>query len=196
MDAGGWVAGGVTVMLPVIAQIRGCQPPNPHPAQADPGTPHQPRKPLRGRELWDSHYPLPPTTTIGDMFRQTHVVVWNRILRCKIFWIKMFLQFPINAKGFGSTKASPLSQYRYIMNKNYKKLVSNLWRDLTSDKKLARPSHNSKSVPQSQLKKCAPSHNSKSVPQSQLKKCDPVTTQKVCPSHNSNSVPLSQLNPT
>ena len=65
--------------------------PAPHPAQADPGTPHQPRKPLRGRELWDSHYPLPPTTTIGDMFRQTHVVVWNRILRCKIFWIKMFL---------------------------------------------------------------------------------------------------------
>ena len=85
---------------------------------------------------------------------------------------------------------------QYRLNKNYKKLVSNLWRDLTSDKKLARPSHNSKSVPQSQLKKCAPSHNSKSVPQSQLKKCDPVTTQKVCPSHNSNSVPLSQLNPT
>ena len=66
------------------------------------------------------------------------------------------------------------------------------------------PSLNSKSVPQSQLKKCAPvttkkicpSHNSKSVPQSQLKKCAPVTTQKVCPCYNSKSVPLSQLKPT
>ena len=77
-----------------------------------------------------------------------------------------------------------------------------MWRDLASDKKLARPSHNSTSVPESQLKKCAPvttqkvcpvttqkvcpSHNSKSVPLSQLKKCAPATTQKVCPCHNSS----------
>ena len=78
------------------------------------------------------------------------------------------------------------------MNKKYKKLVSNMWRDLASDKKLARPSHNSTSVPESQLKKCAPVTTQKvcpvttqkSVPHSQLKKCAPLTTQKVCPSHN------------
>ena len=82
------------------------------------------------------------------------------------------------------------------MNKKYKKLVSNLWRDLTSDKKLARLSHNSKSVPQSQLKKCAPvttqkvcpCHNSKSVPLLQLKKCAPVTTQ----AHLTDSVPAER----
>ena len=95
------------------------------------------------------------------------------------------------------------------MNKKYKKLVSNMWRDLASDKKLARPSHNSTSVPESQLKKCAPvttqkvcpvttqkvcpSHNSKSVPCHNSKKCAPFTTQKVCPTHNSKSVPQSQL---
>ena len=37
---GGWVAGGVTVMLPVIAEIRGCQPTNPpNPQPPNPGLP-------------------------------------------------------------------------------------------------------------------------------------------------------------
>ena len=55
---GGWVAGGVTVMLPVIAEIRGCQPtPQPVPCLPPP-TPH-PRVPTHTKH-WGT-YPCPPS---------------------------------------------------------------------------------------------------------------------------------------